>query len=88
MLLIEAEEPRAVTIPPGVAHGFCFPMPSVHLYAMSHYWNATEELGCRYDDPALGLRWPIADPLLSPRDAAAGTLAQMEHAYRAETVPA
>ena len=93
MLTIEAEEPRAVTIPPGVAHGFCFPVPSVHLYAVSHYWNKADELGCRYDDPDLGLDWPITEPMLSPRDAAAGTLAKMERAYekpayQAEPVPA
>ena len=93
MLTIEAQEPRAVTIPPGVAHGFCFPEPSVHLYAVSHYWDKADELGCRYDDPALGLHWPIVDPTLSSRDEAAGTLAEMERTYakrprEAEAVPA
>jgi dTDP-4-dehydrorhamnose 3,5-epimerase len=59
---------QSLVIPPGVAHGFYFPEPSVHLYAVTHYWDPTDELGCRFDDPSLGLSWPTPSPLLSLRD--------------------
>lgn len=63
-------EPRAIVIPPGVAHGFYFDVPSLHLYAVDHYWSPADELGCRYDDPGLGLRWPATPKLVSERDRA------------------
>lgn len=88
MLEISAVQPLAVTIPPGVAHGFYFPEPSIHLYAVSHYWDPADELGCRFDDDGLGLDWPSKSPLLSVRDAEAPGLALMMAEYeRQEEVP-
>ena len=69
--------PRAVTIPPGVGHGFFFPEPSLHIYAVSHYFNPEDELGCRFDSPELGLKWPVSTPHLSKRDAEAGSYSEM-----------
>jgi dTDP-4-dehydrorhamnose 3,5-epimerase len=73
--------PVAIAIPPGVCHGFWFPEPSLHVYGVSEYWDPRDELGCRFDDPELGLEWPVVDPLLSPRDRAAGTFATMRADY-------
>ena len=84
LLTLEADNPSAVAIPPGVCHGFWFPEPSVHLYGVDRYWNVEDELGCRYDDPALGLDWPLdAAPLLSERDRSAPDTATMRAAYLA-----
>ncbi len=80
-LTLSAEDPIAVTIPPGVCHGFYFPEPTVHVYAVSEYWDLDDELGCRFDAAELGLNWPIGDPLLSPRDRAAGSYEAMRMAY-------
>jgi dTDP-4-dehydrorhamnose 3,5-epimerase len=68
---------QALVIPPGVAHGFFFPEPSLHIYAVSHYWNTEDELGCRWDDPELKLPWPCETPILSQRDANLGTFAAL-----------
>ncbi len=65
---IAAAEPMAVAIPPGVAHGFLFSTDSVHVYGVSEYHDGTDELGCRWDDPGLGLEWPIVPSLVSARD--------------------
>jgi dTDP-4-dehydrorhamnose 3,5-epimerase len=72
---LDAREPRAITIPHGVAHGFWFHDPSTHIYAVSHVWSTADELGCRWDDPALGIAWPPGVPQLSPRDAGLPSLA-------------
>jgi dTDP-4-dehydrorhamnose 3,5-epimerase len=61
--------PRAITIPHGVAHGFYFHEPSLHVYAVSHYWDPRDELGCVWNDPALGIPWPVASARISDRDA-------------------
>jgi dTDP-4-dehydrorhamnose 3,5-epimerase len=72
----------AVVIPPGVAHGFYFPEPTSFCYGLTYPWSLAEELGCRWDDPELKLSWPVSrPPLLSPRDATAGSLAEMKSAF-------
>lgn len=82
-LTLSEAVPAAVAIPPGVCHGFWFPEPSVHVYGVSEYWDVQDELGCRFDDPALGLDWPTGNPLLSARDREAGSLAVMRADYLA-----
>ena len=69
---LNGDTPAALAIPPGVAHGFYFAGAIDYLYAVSHYWNEEDELGCRWNDPRLSLAWPTDDPLLSARDQTAG----------------
>lgn len=59
---------QSLYIPPGVAHGFYFYKPSLHVYSVSEYWDMADELGCRFDDPDLGIEWPNSDPMISERD--------------------
>ena len=69
------DDPTALWIPPGVAHGFYFPETSTHLYSMTDYWNPAEEMGCHWQDPDLKLDWRIdREPIVSPRDADLGSL--------------
>jgi dTDP-4-dehydrorhamnose 3,5-epimerase len=70
-LRLTSDWPIGVAIPPGVAHGFYFAVLTRYFYALSHYWAPSDDLGCRWDDPELGISWPTSDPLLSPRDASA-----------------
>ena len=74
LIEISPEHPAAITIPVGVAHGFLFATESVHVYAVSEYFDASDELGCRWDDPALGLAWPFVPSHVSPRDRQLPTL--------------
>jgi dTDP-4-dehydrorhamnose 3,5-epimerase len=67
---LSAEQPAAITIPHGVAHGFYFAEASTHIYSVSHYWDLSDELGCRWDDPALEIPWPQETAHISPRDEA------------------
>ena len=59
---------QVLYIPMGIAHGFYFHEQSIHVYAVSDYWNMADELGCRFDDPELGMNWPDYSPILSERD--------------------
>ncbi|WP_162917644.1 dTDP-4-dehydrorhamnose 3,5-epimerase family protein [Dongia deserti] len=81
--LLSGETPCSATIPPGVAHGFYFACETRYVYAVSHYWNPADELGCRWDDPELGFSWPAHDPSLSARDAGAPSYAEMALALAA-----
>ena len=65
LLTLSADEPMALVIPPGVAHGFFFPVPAMHLYAVSHYWDREDELGCRWDDPDVKIPWTCNAPILT-----------------------
>lgn len=79
--------PAALGIPPGVAHGFYFHVRSLHVYAVSHYWDKSDELGCRWDDPALAIAWPEEPSLLSTRDASLGPLSSLESAVASGVAP-
>jgi dTDP-4-dehydrorhamnose 3,5-epimerase len=71
---VGAEALLGLTIPPGVLHGFYYLAPSLHLLAASHVHDPGDDLGCRWDDPSLGVKWPCEAPRLSRRDAALGPL--------------
>jgi dTDP-4-dehydrorhamnose 3,5-epimerase len=59
-----------VFIPPGVAHGFASLTDMTITYLVDGYYNAADELGVAWDDPAIGADWGVADPILSARDRA------------------
>ena len=65
-------------IPPGVAHGFGSMSDCVITYLVDGYYNPADELGVAWDDPEIGADWGIADPILSPRDAANPTRANLD----------
>lgn len=56
-------------VPVGYAHGFCVVSDQAHVcYKVSNIFDAQEERSFRFDDPAVGIRWPIQAPVLSERD--------------------
>ncbi len=56
---------------PGFAHGFSVLSEFADLhYKVSRYYDPADEGGLRWNDPDVGIEWPIDAPLVSPRDAA------------------
>lgn len=72
-----AENMKQVWAPAGFARGFCAltDVADVH-YKCSAIYNPACESGIRWDDPDIGIQWPVAAPLLSDKDRNAQTLAQ------------
>jgi dTDP-4-dehydrorhamnose 3,5-epimerase len=77
--LVETRELPAddwVVIPRGVAHGFLALEPLDLIYLVTNEYDGSDELGFAWDDPAVGVPWPVLDatadgrPILSGRDAA------------------
>jgi dTDP-4-dehydrorhamnose 3,5-epimerase len=55
-------------IPRGVAHGFYALKDSFMTYLVDEYYDNSDELGIRWDDPALGIGWGAVAPIVSERD--------------------
>ncbi len=65
---LSGENHIGVYIPPGVAHGFAALTDMVITYLVDGYYNAADELGVAWDDPAIAADWGVTDPILSDRD--------------------
>jgi dTDP-4-dehydrorhamnose 3,5-epimerase len=65
-------------VPVGFAHGFCVTSDEADVtYKVSSYYDGATEAGIAWDDPALGIEWPVTDPLVSDRDRSNPTLASL-----------
>ena len=69
-VLLTAEEPAALYIPAGVAHGFAALTDVELLYWVTAFYDASDEYGIAWNDPQLAISWELADPVLSERDRA------------------
>ncbi len=75
---IDAEAERmGLYIPPGVAHGFCAETDLSLAYLVDRGFTGRDELGVAWDDPDVGIAWPLADPILSERDRSNPPLAEV-----------
>ncbi len=80
---LSADNQRQLWIPEGYAHAFLALQDDTHfLYKTTDTYAKACERSIRWDDPAIGIRWPlppgISAPLVAPKDAAAPLLAQAE----------
>ena len=83
---LSAESKQQLWVPPGFAHGFYVLSEWAEVfYKATDYYAPAWERGLQWDDPAIGIAWPLpegASPLLSPKDEHNPSLAE------AETYPA
>ncbi len=69
-------------VPPGFAHGFCVLSDTASvLYKVTTEWNGALEAGVRWDDPEIGVAWPVTDPILSAKDAALPALKDADNNF-------
>jgi dTDP-4-dehydrorhamnose 3,5-epimerase len=75
---LTAENFKQIYVPPGFAHGFCVVSPIAQVeYKCTDLYDPASEIGVAWNDPALGISWPVTQPLLSKRDARHPTLAEL-----------
>ena len=75
---LTAENKRQFYVPSGFAHGFAvLSETALFHYKCPEVYSPQNELGFRWDDPDVGIRWPVATPRLSPRDAGAPFLREL-----------
>lgn len=83
-VILSERNKRQLWIPPGFAHGFCVTSESaLFAYKCTDIYNPAAEASVRWDDPDLGIDWPIAQPVISAKDHAAHPL----RAIPAERLP-
>ena len=69
---------RQLWIPPGYAHGFVVISEIADVeYKCTDYYDPQSETGVIWNDPDLGIAWPIEDPILSDKDKRLPTLASL-----------
>jgi dTDP-4-dehydrorhamnose 3,5-epimerase len=76
-LEVSAENALQVWAPAGFARGFCVLSDLAEVqYKCTGIYNSQAESGIRWNDPALGIKWPVNEALVSAKDAKAQTLAE------------
>jgi dTDP-4-dehydrorhamnose 3,5-epimerase len=77
-LRLSGDDFRQLWIPPGFAHGFCVLSEVAHVeYKCTEPYDATDEISVLWNDPDLGIAWPIGEPLVSAKDSRAPRLRQI-----------
>lgn len=76
--VLSSENKRQLYIPPGFAHGFCVTSEAaLFAYKCTELYHPETEISVAWNDPALGIDWPIHSPALSAKDQKAVPLAEI-----------
>lgn len=75
---LSASNFRQLYIPPGFGHGFCVLSEVAEVeYKCTDFYAPEDELTVLWNDPDLGIEWPVSDPLLSAKDRAGKPLSEI-----------
>ena len=75
---LSAQSFRQAYIPPGFAHGFCVLSESAEVvYKCTEFHDPSDEIGIVWNDPEIGIAWPVVEPILSDKDRHAPRLAEV-----------
>jgi dTDP-4-dehydrorhamnose 3,5-epimerase len=78
---LSSENHRQLWVPPGFAHGFqVLSDDALFAYKCTDLYHPEHELGVRYDDPEIGIPWPLGESIVSPKDLALPRLSEIDRA--------
>jgi dTDP-4-dehydrorhamnose 3,5-epimerase len=76
---LSADNFKQLYVPKGFAHGFCVLSETAQVeYKVTNFYHPEHEIVVQWNDPAIGIRWPIEKPLLSARDQAGKPLSELK----------
>jgi len=76
--ILSSENKHQLFIPPGFAHGFLvLSETALCSYKCTEFYSKSDELTIRWNDPDIGIKWPIENPILSQKDATAAFLREL-----------
>ncbi len=79
-VILSGENKKQFYVPGGFAHGFCvLSETAVFGYLCTALYNAEADRGVAWDDPAIGIEWPVSAPRLSDKDLKLPVLAALDH---------
>lgn len=78
--ILSAENHTMLWIPPGFAHGFQALEDSHVIYKTTSEYSVKHERGILWNDPEIGIEWPLENPIVSLKDAALGRLSDLKKA--------
>lgn len=82
---LSSENKHALYIPPGFAHGFCTQSKEAFVtYHTTEMYAPEFERGIIWNDPEIGINWPVRNPILSKKDASYPSLSDADNNYRYE----
>ncbi|MFC2170724.1 dTDP-4-dehydrorhamnose 3,5-epimerase [Calditrichota bacterium] len=77
--IISEENKLMMYFPPGLAHGFCVLSEYADfIYKCTDFYRPEDEKGLIWNEPEIGIEWPITDPILSKRDEANPSLGKID----------
>jgi dTDP-4-dehydrorhamnose 3,5-epimerase len=66
---LSGENFQQLYVPPGFAHGFCVLSEVVNVeYKCTDVYDAADEIGLAWNDPDVGIEWPVREPIISDKD--------------------
>jgi len=75
---LSADNKRQLWVPPGFAHGFCVLSDDADfLYKCSDYYHPKHEHTLLWNDPEVGVQWPVSEPILSSKDTIGKPLSEL-----------
>jgi dTDP-4-dehydrorhamnose 3,5-epimerase len=76
-ITLDGERRNMVMVPEGFAHGFAALEDSIFHYKCTNFYNKASESGLLWNDPALKIKWPFTDPIVSDKDKVLPTLEEL-----------
>jgi dTDP-4-dehydrorhamnose 3,5-epimerase len=80
--ILDTEKNNLLYIPAGFGHGFSVLEDAVFVYKCSNYYHKDSEGGVLWSDPALGIDWQVAEPIVSEKDQILPTLEEFVEAFQ------